>query len=122
MNETAKSNFYAKVFWIIFIIFTLFWLYLQVIIPHENFYHRLFGAIYGVMALIGAIYGVNISRKWGGLKSIIGKALFMFSIGLFAQEFGQIVYSFNDYVLHKPGLYPSLGDLGYFGSIPLYIY
>ncbi|MFH1170724.1 MAG: hypothetical protein V1704_04165 [Candidatus Vogelbacteria bacterium] len=43
------------------------------------------------------------------------------SLGLLAQSFGQSVFSFYFYTgAELP--YPSLADLGFFGSIPLYIY
>ncbi len=105
-----------------FVFFTLWWLFLQVVTPGESSNHRLFGALYGVIALLGGIFGMDVARRWGGVQSIIGKSILMFSLGLLAQEFGQIVYSYNHYFLNKEGMYPSLGDLGYFGSIPLYIY
>lgn len=122
MLDTVKNNLQAKIGLVIFVFFTLFWLYLHMVIPNDHIYHKLFGAVYGIMALVGGIWGLNVSKKWGGLKSVMGKAIFMFSVGLLAQEFGQLAYSYNDYVLHQEGLYPSWGDLGYFGSIPLYIY
>lgn len=62
------------------------------------------------------------SRVWGGFRSLIGRALMMFGLGLFFQVFGQIAYSYYIYVLHIDVPYPSLGDIGYFGSIPFYIY
>ena len=51
----------------------------------------------------------------------MGRALILFSLGLFAQEFGQLSYSYYIYYLHQEVPYPSVGDIGYFGSIPLYI-
>ena len=52
---------------------------------------------------------------------MMGKALIFFSLGLFAQEFGQVMYSYYLYFQKIEVPYPSLGDVGYFGSIPLYI-
>lgn len=78
------------------------------------------GALYQLVALWGACWGLAISRYWGGLKSVMGRAIVAFSLGLFFQSFGQAVYS----VLIFQGLeipYPSIGDIGFFGSIPLYI-
>ncbi len=122
MWETIRGQWQASVTLAAFIILTIFWIFLQVIIPNEKDIHKFFGAVYGVIALWGAIWGVGISLKWGGIKSVMGRAILMFSLGLFAQEFGQVVLSFYDYYLHIEGSYPSLGDVGYFGSIPLYIY
>lgn len=106
---------------LIFLSLTLWWAYLHLFIKHSNPAYQLFSASYGFVALVGSIYGFIISRKWGGIKSVIGRAIIMFSLGLFAQEFGQLVYSYYNY-LNQTIPYPSLGDLGFFGSIPCYIY
>lgn len=81
-----------------------------------------FGVAYGSVALLGAIAGLTISKKWGGAKSSIGRAILMFSLGLFAQEFGQVAYWVYVFILKTDVPYPSVGDIGFFGSIPLYIY
>jgi hypothetical protein len=105
----------------IFLLFSAWWIYLQIEVKHTDIRYQLFSSMYGVVALLGSIYGFIYSRNWGGLKSVVGRAIFMFSLGLFAQEFGQLVYSYY-YFANKTIPYPSLGDLGYFGSIPCYIY
>jgi hypothetical protein len=127
MLDTIRSQWQAKVAVLLFILLSIFWLTLQTPI-YENitlFQHsvaKFFGAIYGIMALWGAIWGFSIARHWGGFKSLIGRAMLMFSIGLLLQEFGQATLSYIDYVLHIQGAYPSIGDVGFFGSIPFYIY
>ncbi len=122
MWTIIKSSREAKIIIILFVLLTVFWGYLQIVIPTDIEVHTFFGAIYGVVALFGAIFGFRVSIKWGFLKSIIGRAIAMFSLGLLAQEFGQVTLSYFHYALGKEGLYPSLGDVGFFGSIPLYIY
>jgi hypothetical protein len=124
--ETIKKEWQAKVTLGVFITFSLFWIVLQLgildgktIFGHS--YFTFFGIIYGIMALWGGICGFYVAQGWGFTKSIMGKAIVMFSVGLFAQEFGQISLSFIDYVLNIPGAYPSIGDIGFFGTIPLYI-
>jgi hypothetical protein len=51
----------------------------------------------------------------------MGKSIFFFSLGLLFQEIGQITYSSYIYFLHIPVPYPSIGDLFFYGTIPLYI-
>ncbi len=110
----------AKFVIFLFAIFSLWWLYLQLYNSNLD-QKQLFSALYGVVAFVGAIYGIKISFKWGGFKSLMGKSILMFSLGLIAQEFGQLVYSAYNFFFHIVVPYPSLGDIGYFGSIPLYI-
>lgn len=122
MIETLKREWFAKIALVIFLFFTGWWIYIQFPPGNSSSLVQYFGVFYGLMAIWGGICGVIISKKWGGFQSIIGRALLMFSIGLFAQEFGQIAYSYYIYVLHVEIPYPSIGDVGYFGSIPFYIY
>ena len=127
MLESIRNYWQARVAVGLFLALTLFWIILQLgffknttIFDHSV--AKFFGVVYGLMALWGGIWGINVSKKWGFYKSITGRAIIMFSLGLFAQEFGQLVLSYIDYVLHIQGAYPSIGDIGFFGSIPLYIY
>jgi len=110
--------------WAVFLFFFFWWLYFIVIRGSgiNDFTNQVFGQFYGLMALVGACFGFVISKKWGGFKSAIGKALIAFSIGLLLQEFGQLSYTYYILVDKIEIPYPSLGDIGYFGSIIFYIY
>ncbi|MDD5050239.1 MAG: hypothetical protein PHV93_00665 [Candidatus Pacebacteria bacterium] len=79
------------------------------------------GATYQIIALWGGIRGLMASRAWGGHKSKLGRLIIAFSIGLLFQVFGQTVSSYFVYTTGDIP-YPSLGDLGFFGSIPFYMY
>src|SRR6185295_13042924 len=66
-------------------------------------------------------FGFYIAELWGGFKSLVGRANLAFAMGLLAQSFGQIVFSYFFYKgIDTP--YPSIADIGFFGSIPFYIY
>ena len=82
---------------------------------------ELFSAVYGVMALFGGLVGLTVSRHWGGVKSLIGRAVVCMSLGLLAQAAGQAMYSMYTYLWHQEIPYPSWGDVGYFGSVIFYI-
>lgn len=120
--ETITKTWQGKIVTLLFFLLTIWWITLQFPITKSDLSGRLFGAGYGVVALWGALNGLFISNKWGGFKSIFGRALLMFSLGLFAQEFGQISYFYYVFIQHIEVPYPSIGDIGYFGSIPFYIY
>ena len=122
MLETIRKNWSAKITILVFLLFTIWWLYLHFFVSHENFQYQVFGELYGLIALLGGIYGINASKPWGGFKSVIGRSILMFAFGLLLQEFGQIVYSYYTIVVKLEIPYPSLGDVGFFGSIPCYIY
>ncbi|MDB5169712.1 MAG: Signaling protein ykoW [Candidatus Saccharibacteria bacterium] len=75
---------------------------------------------YAITALVGAVCGLYASKHWGGFKSVFGRALGFFSLGLLAQVFGQVTYSYYALVQGIEAPYPSIGDIGYFGSIIFY--
>lgn len=125
MIETIKKTWQAQVAVVFFIILTGWWIINTFILDPSTVKYDGFGdwaEIYGLMAVWGGIWGIVISLKWGFMKSVMGRVLLFFSLGLFAQEFGQLSYAFYNDIYKVPGPYPSLGDIGYFGSIFLYIY
>jgi hypothetical protein len=82
---------------------------------------QLWGALYQVVALFGAVVGLFLSRNWGGYKSLLGRTILFLSLSLLFQSFGQSVSSYYNYFAHIDIPYPSLGDLGFFGSTIFYI-
>jgi len=117
-----RSSYLILIAICIFIFFAIGWFFLQMFVDKSSIMYSVFSASYGVMALYGGIVGMHTSFKWGGLNTLVGKAIFMFSVGLFMQEFGQLAYSYYANVQDVQVPYPSVGDIGYFGTIPLYTY
>lgn len=78
--------------------------------------------MYFLVALAGGVDGLYVAHKWGGLSSYLGRIITFFSFGLLAQVFGQISYTYYYAILSvEVAPYPSIGDVGYFGSVLLYI-
>lgn len=121
MIETIKKESSAKIALILFVILTAWWIFLYLSGSKESFHNYLFGASYGLMAVLGGVVGISIAQHWGGLKSIMGRAILFLSFGLVAQEFGQLVFSYYNIFLNVQVPYPSFADLGFFGNIPLYV-
>ncbi len=82
--------------------------------------NNLFTVIYPILSLAGGITGLIYAERWGGFKSLIGKALKFLSFGLLAQFFGQAAYTYYIYLKGVAVPYPSIGDIGYFGSVVFY--
>ena len=110
----CKNQAWNLFFILSFILVTCIWLLLN---QREKEY---IGNLYVGIAFIGATVGLKIAVSLGFNKSYIGKSILYFSLGLFAQVFGQIVYAYYILVKQVQIPYPSLGDIGYFGTIPLY--
>ena len=122
MIDTLKKEWQAQISLLLFGILTVWWFISPSFKPSPDArFLGDFGSIYVILAFLGALWGMVIAKKWGGYKSIMGKAILFFSLGLMAQVFGQVTYAYFSFVLHVVVPYPSLGDLGYFGSIPIYI-
>jgi hypothetical protein len=104
-----------------FIALTAWWAGLHLTGNVDNEFTHAFGATYGVIALVGGIYGLYAARNWGYFKSHLGRAVVFLSIGLLLQEFGQLMFSYYSYIEHIEAPYPSLADIGFFGAVPMYI-
>ncbi len=99
----------------------IWWISFQPVLAKQGISVQWYSATYGIMALIGAIIGLSVARKWGGFKTVLGKALMFFSIGLLAQEAGQLILAYYIYVSKIQIPYPSWGDVAYFTSMLSYL-
>ncbi|HZP55388.1 MAG TPA: hypothetical protein VFB03_01295 [Candidatus Saccharimonadales bacterium] len=107
---------------IIFLIYVIWWGSFQSVVEQQGTSVQRFGATYGVVCLIGATVGFLAAKKWGGFRTVIGRSIMFYALGLLAQEAGQIIYTYYIYGAKIQIPYPSWGDVAYFGSVLLYIY
>lgn len=77
---------------------------------------------YWVFAAFSGVVGILASRNLGFGRSIIGRAMLAFSVGLLLQMLGQILDAFLTASGSLPVFYPSISELGYAGSIIFYVY
>ncbi len=121
--DSLIKNRMAQSVILLFTIITVWWIALNPLLNSDLTSQQkyVWGSTYQILALLGAIYGFIIAKSWGGLKSTFGKALIFFSLGLLFQVFGQSVYSYYNLVARIEAPYPSIGDIGYFGSVIMYI-
>lgn len=115
-----KKNWFAAFTILIYVGIAIWWLSFQSTAKAGGDMVNAYDAVYGVLALLGGIWGLIVARKWGGLKSKLGKAISFLSLGLLAQEFGQLAYYYTVNIKQSQNPYPSIGDVGYFGSVILY--
>jgi hypothetical protein len=106
---------------IAFLGFLGWWFSFQSVVTQQGTSVKWFSGTDGLVALAGAVIGYAAARKWGGFKTVLGKSLMFFSIGLFAQEAGQLIYTYYVYGSNIQIPYPSWGDVAYFGSTVSYI-
>jgi len=122
-SHKINSSVAKKLAVMLFVTLSVWWIIIAFILKNESVQTNLvWGASYQLMAIFGVICGLIISKSWGGLKSLVGKTIIFFSIGLLMQVLGQTIFSFYNLILKVEIPYPSLADLGYFLSIPFYAY
>lgn len=119
---TAKRDNETILTIIFFIILSLWWLTIYFGGTTDAPVNHIFGFIYGGFSIWGGFWGLKISNGWGGTRSLMGRAIISLSLGLLFQAFGQYSFWFYNYVLRVPVPYPSISDVGFFGTIPFYIY
>ena len=79
-----------------------------------------FALIYGLLPIIGGIVGFNNAEKWGFFNSSMGKALLFLSLGLISWGYGELIWSYYNFFLKEAVPYPSLADVCYILSYPLW--
>lgn len=123
-GQFLKRDRAAQLLLVLFFALSFWWLWLQSFISAEisSYRNLVWGASYQLVAIFGGIAGLFISKSWGSLKSVMGRAILSFAIGLLLQSFGQSAFSFYNLALQVDIPYPSIADIGFFGSIPFYIY
>ncbi len=121
-NSFIRNDIQATSTLLIFVLLLIFWVVIFLGGTKEAPVNHIFGFIYGGFSLFGGACGLIISRQWGGFKSIMGRAILALSAGLLLQGFGQYSFWYYNFVLKIEVPYPSVPDIGYFGTIPFYIF
>jgi hypothetical protein len=106
----------------IFALFVIWWLEIFYTGAVDQTQNHWFGFSYGSLSIWGGVIGLAVSRKWGGWGSLIGRAIICLSLGLLLQGWGQYSFWYMNSVMGIEIPYPSIPDIGYFGTIPFYIY
>ena len=119
LNKKEKTAYTLTI--IVALLFASWWLFNFIWASPGDKSLELYSDTYWVTALVGSVIGFIAAKQWGGWKSIFGKSLCFFSLGMLAQVAGQLTYSYFAIVKGVETPYPSVGDIGFFGSIIFYI-
>lgn len=96
------------------------WAVLFVSHTTDGFYNYLFSFLFGLTPLVGGAVAMENSRVWGGLKSAVGRSVFLIGLGVFLWGVGEAIWSYYNFFLGVAAPYPSLADLGFAPSIFFY--
>ena len=88
------------------------WLWLRVGHPSSSV-NNYFALSLSVTPFIAGLFGFKIASMWGGLKSLLGKAIASLSVGLTLWALGNFTWAYYNIVQNVEAPYPSLADVGY---------
>ena len=77
--------------------------------------------IFGCLPVLSGIYGMHLSRGWGGIKSVFGRAIFFLSAGLSLWGVGSWVFAYYNIVQAVSVPFPSFADAVYIGGVILWV-
>lgn len=113
-------NTYQKVCALFFAILVLFWLVLRFTGIENMFWGNLYVFLYGLIPLVGGLAAIRGYKTWGGLSTVLGKAVFFIAFGLFFWGIGETIWSYYNFFLNVEIPYPSVADLFFAPSVFLY--
>jgi len=114
----TKANKLIVIYYIFIFIWWAIFYFGNIRGTQANYYYQF---AFGLIPLLGGISGIFKSKKWGLFKSKIGLALFFISCGLITWGIGQMFWSIYYNILLRVAIpYPSLADVGYILSWPLW--
>ncbi len=76
--------------------------------------------VFGLIPVIGGILGLSTAKKWGGLRSGLGKAIFFLSLGILSWGLGMMAWSYYVIFTDNKLPYPAYSDYGYAPAVFLW--
>lgn len=114
-------SIYQKGLSLYLLLLIVFWVSLYHSGFKTDFWNYFYSFSFSLIPLIGGGVGVVISKRWGFLGSVIGRAIFYISSGLFSWGVGSMIWSYYNFFLQVSAPYPSLADVGFIVALPLWV-
>ncbi|MEN9622110.1 MAG: putative sensor histidine kinase pdtaS [Candidatus Parcubacteria bacterium] len=113
-------NTYQKYCFGFFALLIIFWLGLFFTGTKDGLVASLYVFLYGLIPLVGGVLAIRGYRTWGGLSTILGKAIFFIGLGLFFWGIGETIWAYYNFFLDVEIPYPSLADVFFAPSVFFY--
>lgn len=110
----------AKVVIALYLVMLVWWFIIFLIGVKDTTTNYLYGLLLGVLPLGSGLLGFSAARRWGFLSSSLGRAVFFLSLGIIMWGIGTIIFAYYNLVLQVEVPYPSLADVAYIISWPLW--
>lgn len=114
----SKVSMYILI--ILYVVMLLWWIILYITGARDTTSNYLYGLMLGLLPLVGGILGIKESLGWGFFSSALGKGIFFLSLGLVTWGIGTLIFAYYNLVLRVEVPYPSLADVAYIVSWPLW--
>ncbi|OGD93293.1 hypothetical protein A2697_03030 [Candidatus Curtissbacteria bacterium RIFCSPHIGHO2_01_FULL_41_44] len=108
-------NKFVIIFIFLLAIFVVLWVRIQILgirDTNENYFFN----FYSIIPIFGAFVGWLVAARFGGLKSVLGRAISMLAAGLLAWGLGGFVWLWYNLVFQVPVPQPSLADYLFVGA------
>jgi len=113
-------NAYQRACTVFLLLLVIFWAALFFGNIKGTFYNDFYDFLYALIPLFGGALALIGYRKWGGLSTILGKAILLLGFGLFLWGCGGVTYAYYNIFLHVEIPYPSIADIFYAPSVFFY--
>lgn len=119
MQLTKESKILVAVYGVA----SLFWLAFSFLTnPKDGDLGLYFQIPLAIIPLVGGLFGIYKSLAWGGMASVMGRAMTALSVGLVTWGLGMVVWNYYIFFAKIEVPYPSLADAFFILSWPLWSY
>jgi hypothetical protein len=106
---------------LVYFLFFLFWLgYTLVYGFQPSIAGKIFILSQILFPLMGGCFGLRSAKTWGGTNSVVGRGVTFISLGLLTWGLGTVFWCYYSYFAYLEVPYPSLADVAYIWSWPLW--
>ncbi len=120
MSTKGIQKKFLTVLATLFVFYMGWFLYLYITQTTSGGPANIYSNTYGIIPLIGGIYGFLLARRWGGFSSAVGRAVSFLSLGLITWGFGMVIWLYYNIILGVSVPYPSWADASFVISWPLW--
>jgi hypothetical protein len=117
----GSINIYGKIIIFILLVLIIWWVFINMNSYQNAPINFFYGAGLGLLVIVSSVFGLINVRKWGGLSSVMGRAIIFLSLGLLAWGIGTLVFAYYNIFLNIEVPYPSIADGFYIVSWPLWL-
>jgi hypothetical protein len=96
-----RLNAYQKACVFFLLVLLVLWIYLYANELYRSPLNYLFAFLYALMPFLGGVAAIRGYQEWGGMSTILGRAILFIGLGLFMWGFGKIMWVYYAYI---PGI------------------